>query len=320
MHLESIILRKSAPTHLITCDTTAQLEQLKIEMRQRSATMAHTIQFMQLASAQPTMSAQQLRQLLSTDCKAGNFSVTEDLSPTFKADVQMALRFVPSQLNHEQIGLLMSHNDFIIWLHSLASQFIIIHDEKTLESNSSLSILSFLCALISETLSAPGMFPLNFFCGLHSRAGSALEGGKGVMRSLTLQLLQAFESPAFQTPGDPNFIVEGLMMNDLTTICSVFAMLLQNIPAGVVYVMIDESFWYNTEARSDDMKAVILFLSQLVVDVQAAGRGLVLKVLVTNPTSRQRNSWGLQVQDIHLEQRVLTGGHRGFANRTLGIS
>jgi hypothetical protein len=125
---------------------------------------------------------------------------------------------------------------------------------------------------------------------------------------------------SFLTPSDPNSIVQGLVMNDFATICSVFLMFLQNIPAGVIYIMIDGSFWYNTEAKSEDTKAVMLFLSQLVLDLQVANRGLVLKVLVTNPTSRQQNIWGLQVPVIHLEEKLLAGGHGGDAVRMLNLS
>lgn len=298
-------------------DWPSQLEQLKAEMQNTNA--LHTLQLMQLSyNAQPMISALQLHQLLCTSWKAGGSSTVEDLLPTFRADLQTAKGFVPSPLHESQIGLLMTDESFTYFLKSLSSQFLVIHDTKTLESDDSLSISSYLCALVSEILSAPGLFTLSFFCGLHSTHGSLLEGGSGLMRSLTLQLLQPFENTSFPIQGDPNQVTQGLMVNDLETICAVFTMLLQSIPAGVVYILVDGAFWYGTEMRRDDMGAVMLFLNRLAGEVQAASRGLVLKVLVTNPTARQRNSWGIgQAVDIYLERDFVAGGHGGDVARLL---
>jgi hypothetical protein len=282
----------------------AQLEQLKSMMFKAANP---TVQFFQLPTASPAISTQQLRQLLSN----GTDSSVENLNSFFKTDIQRALGFTLSEFNQEQIGLLMSDKRFMTWLRSLGSQFIVVQDENSLLDNSALSTLSYLCALMSEMLSSPGMLPLRFFCGLHSAAGDPMEGSKGLLRSLALQLCLIFGDCNLPTSVDPNRLVQGLMMNDLATICTVFSILVQNVPAGMIYCLIDGASWYNTEARSDDMKVAALCLENLVAQVQAAARGLVLKVMVTNPTPRQRNSWGVQALDLYLEQSLLAGGHRG---------
>ncbi|GAP82409.2 putative fatty acid transporter protein [Rosellinia necatrix] len=283
-----------------------QLEQLKTEMR--NATMMHTLQLIQIPIASPSISTANLQQLLSGgDWQTAVMSVTEDLN--------RARNYVPSLLDQEKIGLLMSNNEFVAWIRSLASGLVILHDEGALGGNSSLSALSYLSAIISGMLRGPGMLSLTFFCGLHCASISTLEGGYGIVRSLALQLLPLFENMNLNTACDPNLVIQGLMMNDLSTMCSVFTMLLQNIPAGVIYIIIDGAYWYATEARGEGMQGVILFLNQLVMEVQAASRGLVLKVLVTNPTVRQRNTWGFPACDIHLDQSLLTGGHRGTIRR-----
>ncbi|KAL8904079.1 MAG: hypothetical protein Q9207_003506 [Kuettlingeria erythrocarpa] len=131
----------------------------------------------------------------------------------------------------------MIENAFMVWLKSLESQMLVLHDELSLEGSSSLSTLSYLCALITEMMSTPGMFPLSFFCGLHSAEGDSLGGGYGLVRSLALQLLQQFGNTNLATTGDLNLLAQGLMINDLSTARSVFNLLLQSIPAGVVYIM-----------------------------------------------------------------------------------
>ncbi|KAK3320262.1 hypothetical protein B0T19DRAFT_468501 [Cercophora scortea] len=272
-----------------------------------------TIQYIQAPVMQPVISSQEIRHLLSTSWRSGNNTMT-DLSLILKQDAQAALRNVPSYHNQEQIGLIMQDPRFTTWLRALNSQFIIVHDEKSLQDISALSTMSYLCALMSQMLSSPGMFCLTFFCGLHTRATEdTLDGSRGIIQSFILQLLAAFGETSFLIQGgfDKNTLLQGLMMDDLGSMFSVFSLLLENIQAGVVYCFVDGASWYHTDARSNEMKAVVHFLAGLVDQVQLANRGLVLKVLVTNPTPRQRYNWEVAVVDIHLEKQLLTGGHGG---------
>ncbi|TGJ79256.1 hypothetical protein E0Z10_g9505 [Xylaria hypoxylon] len=230
----------------IAKDFPSQLEQLKRDL-QRNMTTMPTVQLIQLPVAVPSISSQHLQQLLSTSSRQAETTSVKD-------DLQVARGFVPSSFNQEQIGLLMSENRFVTWLRSLASDLMIVYDEVALEGNSSLSVLSYLSALISELLRAPGMFPLTFFCGLHCSPSGVMESGQDIMRRLALQLLQCIfgnGNVGLATPCDSNTIVQGLMMNNLSTLCAVFGMLVQNVPAGIIYVIVDGAFWYATEERGE---------------------------------------------------------------------
>lgn len=149
-----------------------------------------------------------------------------------------------------QIGILMIEDAFVTLLKSFESQVLILHDELAFECNSSLSTLSYLCALITEMMSSPGVFPLRFFCGLHCREVDALQAGYGIMRSLALDLLRLFGNANIATTGDPNMTAQGLMMNHLPTIFSIFSrLLLQNIPAGELSIswwMAHDGWFLNT--------------------------------------------------------------------------
>ncbi|EGZ75884.1 hypothetical protein NEUTE2DRAFT_126834 [Neurospora tetrasperma FGSC 2509] len=279
----------------------AQMEQLVRKEMQNAAMFQPTMQFIQyVGPMQPQMpppgfNASQLWPLLCTNWNGGSPTVAEDLLAISKADVQLALRSPPSSMGQNQIGYLLIEDAFVVWLKSLESQILVLHDEQSLEGSSSLSTLSYLCALITEMMSAPGMIRLCFFCGLHSADGDVLGGGYGLMRSLTLQLLQPFGNANLSPTGnDLNLLAQGLMMNDLSTTCSVFNMLLHNVPAGVVYILVDGAFWYASGSHGDEMAAVMAFLNRLVLESRAnANRGLVLKILVTNPTPSQRNGWDI---------------------------
>ncbi|KLU89557.1 hypothetical protein MAPG_08528 [Magnaporthiopsis poae ATCC 64411] len=303
------------------------LEQL---MRQTNASRSLHLAQPSYNVSQPVLSSQQLFQFLCTSWNASGPWTTHALLPTIQADLQAAKGFIPSPQQESRIGLLMIEDSFNTWLRSPSSRLLIVHDEKALESDASLSTTSYLCALMCELLSAPGMLRLGFFCGLHSSAATAaqpgaqlLQGAVGLMRSLTLQLLLSLGgdgNTSFPLQGghDPNQMLQGLATNDLETMCTVFAMLLWCMPAGAVYVLVDGAFWYGTEARRDDMRTVMLFLDVMVGELDAASRGVALKVLVTNPTPRQRSSWvPSRAVDIYLEQGPLAGGLGRDASRML---
>ncbi|KAF3066787.1 hypothetical protein CFAM422_009015 [Trichoderma lentiforme] len=220
---------------------------------------------------------------------------------------------VPSEFQQEQIGLLMANQTFSACLHGLESTFVVLRDEKSLQSTDSLSTLSYLCGLIAHTLISPGLWPLTFFCGLHIVENAAFKGAQGLMRAIALQLMKVFGETVFSVPGvDLAMIGQKLAMEDLDVICSVFSMLLDSIPAGVVYLLIDGAHHYGTEMRTADMCAVMRFLNHLVERMRANHRGLVLKVIVTNPTSRQQHTWDFEAETVELERQLLAGGHRGI--------
>lgn len=276
----------------------------------------NTLLFMQSAT-QPSISAAQLGQVLCTYWNSGGQSVTEDLLQGAQYDLQAAMGFVPTTFHQEQIGLLMSDREFVTWLKSLATGVLILHDERALNGHDSLSILSHLSALIAEILAAPGMIRLKFFCGLRSAPGTMFDGANGLLRSLTMQLLQAFGNTSFPINTDLSALVQGFMRNPTVAAFEIFGMLLSNIPAGMIYIIIDGAFWYGTEARDDEMQAAMHFLAKQAADLRAASRGLILKILITNPTPRQESSWNLQASNIYLSQNLLTGGHGGDAARRL---
>lgn len=275
------------------------------------------MQFIPAPVVQQTVSTSQLRQLLAIEWQSSNPNVSQDFVMTidalFNSDITTALQKVPSEFQQEQIGLLMANQKFSACLHGLESTFVVLRDEKSLRGTDSLSTLSYLCGLIAHTLYSPGLWPLTFFCGLHIVENATFKGAQGLMRAMALQLMKVFGETVFSVPGvDLATIGQKLAMEDLDVICSVFSMLLDSIPAGVVYVLIDGAHHYGTEMRTAGMCAVMRFLNRLVERMRANHRGLVLKVIVTNPTSRQQHTWDFEAETVELERQLLAGGHRGI--------
>ncbi|KAH7303417.1 hypothetical protein B0I35DRAFT_415195 [Stachybotrys elegans] len=95
--------------------------------------------------------------------------VTEDLLESARVGQKVAINFVPTAFNQEQIGIFMSDNGFINWLRNL---------------------------------SGAGYDPPQFFCGLRSTSDTVFDGADGLMRSLTMQLLHVFSNTSFPISAD----------------------------------------------------------------------------------------------------------------------
>ncbi|KAH6854717.1 hypothetical protein B0I37DRAFT_38274 [Chaetomium sp. MPI-CAGE-AT-0009] len=269
--------------------------------------------YMQPHPAPAVIASWQLRQGLAAefmeapDRDAGGLALSE-----LEADATTAMRHIPSLPRREAMGLLTLSPAFAAWLRGVGSAFVVVHDgEGVQQQGAGLSTLSHLCGLMACTMRAPGMYTLAFFCGLHTAANARLQGGRGAMIALTLQLLQALGEMTFPSPLDPTAVMQRLVAGDLEAICSVFSMALGQVPAGMVFVLIDGAHWNGTEIRSAEMRAVVRFLHRTMEQTRAARRGVVLKILVSNPSARQRFEWNLAVQDLYMERQVLARGNSG---------
>ncbi|KAK4161342.1 hypothetical protein QBC43DRAFT_98026 [Cladorrhinum sp. PSN259] len=84
------------------------------------------------------------------------------------------------------------------------------------------------------------MSTLTFFCGLHTSSDAKLQGGLGIMRAVTLQLLSSIPDATFSIPRfDPTHVAQQLAVGDLEMTCAVFNLVLENLPMGAVFVLID---------------------------------------------------------------------------------
>ncbi|KAI3324696.1 hypothetical protein HD806DRAFT_53150 [Xylariaceae sp. AK1471] len=262
-----------------------------------------------------TIPSWQLCQCLSVEYSHVAGRISQDAATValseLDADITTAMHHILPPLQREKMGFLTTSDQFKAWLRNIESAFLVVHEGNT-PHQGVLSTLSHLCGLMARTMRVPGMWTLAFFCGLHTAAGAKLQGGKGLIRAVALQLLSTIPNETFPTPIDPFVVAQQLAMGDLDMICSIFAMVLGHLPAGMVFVLVDGAHWNGTEARSTEMRAVMRFLYKVVEQLRVARRGLALKVLVTNPTERQRYAWEIPGDILHMERQVLAGGHKGL--------
>ncbi|KAM7215567.1 hypothetical protein V8F06_009034 [Rhypophila decipiens] len=248
------------------------------------------------------------------------------------SDMNTATRHIPPYLEREKMGYLALTPQFTVWLRSPDCQFLILH-ENSPPSNLCLSTLSHFCAMVSSTLRA-SLWTLPFFCGLHTSASSTFQGGLGLIRAITLQLLSTLpDTTVLSLPPSPNIpdltTLYNLLLSSHTddelvseavhATCLIFSLLLSNIPAGMIFILIDGAHWNGTQTRKDDMAAVIQNLYQLVVEL---GRRREWDIPSVMEHLDVEGDIGVET-DLYMERVVVAGGFEdlvgeGVRNGVLG--
>jgi len=184
---------------------------------------------------------------------------------------------------------ILQNPQFQSWLQAPYSSTLMINGmEFDVDHNSSVSPLTYLCVLLSQTLSTQHMaLPLSFFCAQHATPGDALEGASGLLRTLCGKLiLLAGESIDLSFISDFNML-QAIAAQDIARLCFLLESLVQAMISSsnqsplVVFCLIDSISYFETQARIGGMDIVMPFL-QSMVDVTAMGnKGVVFKLLVT---------------------------------------
>lgn len=101
--------------------------------------------------------------------------------------------------------------------------------------------------------------PLTFFCGLHTDSmGDAYTGGRAVVKSFIIQLLQAFEFGSSQTPMSFQFDDNKIGKGDLDELCGLFENLTRVLPNYVALIcLIDGILYYERAEYKEDMAVVL---------------------------------------------------------------
>ncbi|SPO07520.1 uncharacterized protein DNG_10214 [Cephalotrichum gorgonifer] len=143
---------------------------------------------------------------------------------------------------------------------------------------------------------------LTFFCGRHTADGATFQGGSGLMRALTLQLVSIIPIPLVPLPkgNDQSDVVKQLEAGDLEMIFSVFTTALEQLSEDItVFVLIHGAAnWNSTEDRRGGICTVVQSLREEVMRLRNVNRGPWIKVLVTNPSSDQTAEWSITEEDI----------------------
>ena len=218
------------------------------------------------------LESNQLLELLAIDCT----EIAKNLASMLRLGRAADLSY------HNRGSLLMRSPLFQHWLTSTASIFLLV-DGNGQSAAERTSAMTFVSALLAQSLSHEGAFCIHYFCGLHTARSDDLSGPNGLLRALLAQLanLHAF-GVGFTDSND----YHELQRFDTIRLCTLFRELVKDLPAGFILVcVIDGVSLYETSEWAEDLRWTLETLNDLTRDPEVRA---VLKVLVTSAmASRQ---------------------------------
>ena len=183
---------------------------------------------------------------------------------------------------HNRGSLLMRFPRFRNWLTSTSPDFLLV-DGNGGSAADRASAMTFVSALLAQTLSDEGTSCIHHFCGLHTSRSDELSGPRGLLRALLAQLVSLF---AFHIGFTRKNEYDEVQRFDTIRLCVLFRELVKDIPEGIVLVcVIDGVSFYEASDWADDLRLVLETLNDLTRDPEVWA---AFKVLVTSAvTSRQ---------------------------------
>ncbi|KAF4807596.1 hypothetical protein CGCSCA5_v013198 [Colletotrichum siamense] len=277
------------------CDTREEVRDIRAEVQNTSKSVAALRKLLidhllnaQWANENPRLAAAskksfitlgQLRTVINVDARLAKRD--EDIA---LIDAQKVCQ--PKLINHALSVL--ANGKFLVWLKSNTSDILFIDGKMKLsaaqEASSPLTILS---CVISQTIAvqAQRSIPLLYLCGQHNSPYDALGGSNGIIRCLSSQLAHAVAEENVDLSNIDMEFVEGIKRQVPKTLCSLFRLLLPAVMGKVVFVIIDGVSWIEEGPHSQDFGGLVIFLRDIVSELNQRQLGFVVKVLLTNPST-----------------------------------
>jgi hypothetical protein len=213
------------------------------------------------------------------------------IQETLSRDAVLAITYGSALSPNRQArtASILQSPQFQYWFQALHSNTLMVNGmEFDVDHNSSISPLTYLCVLLSQTISTQNMaIPLTFFCAQHATPSDALEGASGLLRSLCGKLLLvAGESLDLSFISDFSML-QAIAGQDIPRLCYLLESLVQAMVSSsnqsplVVFCLIDSISFFETQARVGAMEIVMPFLQSMVEVTEKGDKGVVFKLLVT---------------------------------------
>ena len=183
---------------------------------------------------------------------------------------------------HNRGSLLMRFSRFRNWLTSTSPDFLLV-DGNGGSASDRASAMTFVSALLAQTLSEEGASCIHHFCGLHTSRSDELSGPEGLLRALLAQLVSLF---AFHIGFTRKNEYDELQRFDTIRLCALFRELVKDLPEGLVLVcVIDGVSFYEASDWAKDLGLVLETLNDLTRDPEVWA---AFKVLVTSAVASRQ--------------------------------
>ncbi|KAM0799545.1 hypothetical protein BDR22DRAFT_822230 [Usnea florida] len=205
-----------------------------------------------------------------------NTEIIENLSNMLR------LGRVADPSHHNRGNLLIRSPHFQDWLIATSPIFLLV-DGKGGSATERISAMTFVSALLAQTLSDAGTSCIHHFCGLHTGRSDDLSGPSGLLRALLAQLVTLY---TFRIGFTHYNDYHELQRFDLVRLCALFSELVKDLPEGFILVcVIDGLSFYETSEWADDLRLVLETLNALTRDPEVWA---AFKVLVTSAVASRQ--------------------------------
>ncbi|KAK2739364.1 hypothetical protein CKAH01_07314 [Colletotrichum kahawae] len=290
-------------------------EVMQVNLHRRVGQQYKTIQTLQtqlnslLAHSQWTVDNPQAVVLFKSYINLDELRATIGVDPQMvRKDMHTALidaqNVCPPKLVNHALGIL--HNErFVMWLQSNMSQMLFINGRMQLnteqEATSPFTILS--CVLAqSITKQLERNLSLLHLCGQHSSPNDTYGGPIGIIRCLNSQLAHALAQEDVNLSGIDYKFVDGIKERNADVLRYLFRLLLSAATGRVVFVLVDGISWMEEGPQAHEFGDFVVFFRNLLNEMNNRQPGLILKVLLTNPsTSLHVHRWLPNASILELE-------------------
>ncbi len=194
-------------------------------------------------------------------------TILEDLTNTLHLSRAADLSY------HNRGSLLSRSPKFQNWLASRSPTFLLV-DGNGNSATERISAMTFVSALLAQSLSDEGVPCIYYFCGLHKASSDDLTGPSGLLRAL---LAQVINLRAFHVGFTNN---SELQRFDILRLCNLFSELVKDLPEDFVLIcIIDGVSLYETSEWAEDFRTILETLNSLTRDPKVYA---VFKVLATS--------------------------------------
>ena len=180
--------------------------------------------------------------------------------------------------SHSRGQQLIRSAQFQAWITKGSSGSLFV-DDAAHAAPQRISIMTFACAMILDSLQDEPAIPIHHFCGLHTAHDDPLQGPSGMMRALLAQLLRAH---SFHVGFSDANKYHQLQHFSLKRLCDLLVDTIRQLPSDVVlFCVVDgPSLLYDKQAGMKECQFILETLIFLTQDLKVEA---VFKVLVTNP-------------------------------------
>ena len=218
------------------------------------------------------LDSHQVLEVLEINCT----EISENLSSMLRRGRAADLSY------HNRGTLLMRYPRFRDWLTSTSPDFLLV-DGNGGSATDRASAMTFVSALLAQTLSDEGTHCIHHFCGLHTTRSDDLSGPGGLLRALLAQVVSHF---AFHVGFTRKNEYDELQRFDTIRLCALFRELVEDLPEGLVLVcVIDGVSFYEASDWADDLRLVLETLNDLTRDPEVWA---AFKVLITSAVASRQ--------------------------------